>query len=62
MIFSHAGDSGSIVFDFKGRIVGMVHGGCARDGVYAMERTYITPMEWLLEDIETQLGVRVSIA
>jgi len=61
MVFSHAGDSGSIVFDFKGRIVGMLHGGNASAGVLSMERTYVTPMEWLVEDIETQLGVRVSI-
>lgn len=43
--FSRDGDSGSCVFDHKGRIGGMLTDFGNHDV------TYDTPMEWMLEDI-----------
>jgi hypothetical protein len=58
--FSEGGDSGSIVFDYKGRIVGVLHGGGAPKSV-GMDMTYITPIEWLFENIEKTLGATVDL-
>lgn len=60
--FSAVGDSGSIVFDFRGRAVGMIHGGNAKEGSTENIATYATPIEDLLKDIEQELGVSVAIA
>ncbi|RSL70185.1 hypothetical protein CEP53_001931 [Fusarium sp. AF-6] len=49
--FSGDGDSGSCVFDTQGRIGGMLTGGLARKDTDNHDVSYVTPMEWLLEDI-----------
>ncbi|KAK2010256.1 hypothetical protein LZ32DRAFT_607705 [Colletotrichum eremochloae] len=61
-VFTRPGDSGACVFDLAGRVVGMVTGGITREQVLqggddygldrAMDVTYATPMEWLLEDMK----------
>ncbi|KAK1969321.1 hypothetical protein LY78DRAFT_630161 [Colletotrichum sublineola] len=60
--FTRPGDSGACVFDLNGRAVAMVTGGISREQAsqggdnyglnYAMDVTYATPMEWLLEDMK----------
>lgn len=60
--FSTGGDSGSMIFDFQGRVVGMIHGGNAIEGSTEKIATYATPIEDLLKDIEKELGVPVAIA
>ncbi|KAK1948794.1 hypothetical protein LY78DRAFT_595157, partial [Colletotrichum sublineola] len=60
--FTRPGDSGACVFDLNGRAVAMVTGGISREQVLqggddyglncAMDVTYATPMEWLLEDMK----------
>ncbi|KAK1990391.1 hypothetical protein LX36DRAFT_675934 [Colletotrichum falcatum] len=60
--FTERGDSGACVFDLEGRAVGMVTSGITRDEILrgdvdfgldqAMDVTYTTPMEWLLEDMK----------
>ncbi|KAK2006682.1 hypothetical protein LZ32DRAFT_611027 [Colletotrichum eremochloae] len=58
--FTKPGDSGAYIFDLKGRAVGMVTGGITREDVLqgeeyyyqAMDVTYATPMEWILEDMK----------
>ncbi|CCF32512.1 hypothetical protein CH063_04888 [Colletotrichum higginsianum] len=60
--FTQHGDSGACVFDLNGRAVAMVTGGISRQQVSkggddygldrAMDVTYATPMEWLLEDMK----------
>ena len=52
--FSNRGDSGSIITDYRGRIVGMLHGGLQRVGS-GMDTTYATPIGCLLEDIRATL-------
>lgn len=48
--FSADGDSGSCVFDIQGRVGGMLTGGLGRED-FGHDVSYVTPMEWLLEDI-----------
>lgn len=60
--FSTLGDSGSIILDFGGRVVGMIHGGNGIEGSTENIATYATPIEDLLKDIEKELGVAVAIA
>jgi hypothetical protein len=57
--FSKKGDSGSIIFDYRGRILGMVIGGFSPRG--EQEMTYATPFQWLAKDIESSLDVRLSL-
>jgi hypothetical protein len=58
--FSDRGDSGAIVFDFKGRIAGMIHGGGVLKAS-GKSMTYATPIEWLFESIEQALGVSLRL-
>jgi hypothetical protein len=60
--FSAVGDSGAIIFDFRGRAVGMIHGGNVIQGSNEKIASYATPIEDLFEDIQQQLGVTVTIA
>ncbi|KFY45579.1 hypothetical protein V495_02910 [Pseudogymnoascus sp. VKM F-4514 (FW-929)] len=53
--FSYQGDSGSCVVDIDGRIVGMVHSGNGENVPYGAEITYLTPMEWIIQDIKDTL-------
>lgn len=54
--FSCEGDSGAAVIDYDGKIVGMVHRGNAKSGRYRAEITYVTPMDWIVEDIKATMG------
>ena len=57
--FSEEGDSGSAVFDLKGRIAGMM---TSRIGLAASaDVTYATPIDWLLRDINDQLKDPVHV-
>jgi hypothetical protein len=52
--FTRPGDSGTLVIDYHGRAVGVAHGG----GTPLSEGTeyhYVTPIEWLFEDIKDTL-------
>lgn len=50
-------DLGAAVIDFDGKIAGMVHRGSAKsERAYSAEMTYVTPMDWILEDIKTTMG------
>jgi hypothetical protein len=50
--FSDKGDSGSLVFDGSGRMVGILHSGM-RKGDYS-HVTFATPAWWVLEQIKTK--------
>ncbi|KAF4416413.1 hypothetical protein F53441_14547 [Fusarium austroafricanum] len=50
--FTKRGDSGSCIFDLKGRIAGMVTGG-RETGAGVHDITYATPIDWLLDDIRS---------
>jgi hypothetical protein len=54
--FSSKGDSGAAVIDFGGKIVGMVHRSSAKSELYRAEMTYVTPMDWIIEDIKATMG------
>ncbi|KAF8304997.1 hypothetical protein DL93DRAFT_2127334 [Clavulina sp. PMI_390] len=47
--FSAPGDSGAIIADIRGRIGGMITGGCGKGETFDL--TYATPFWWLLERI-----------
>ncbi|KXH35057.1 hypothetical protein CSAL01_11074 [Colletotrichum salicis] len=61
--FSRCGDSGACVFDIAGRVVGTVTSGVGRDTILigeddfyldrAVDITYVTPLEWSLQDMES---------
>lgn len=58
--FSLPGDSGALVLDTDGRVVGMMHSGNDVAQIpmeHLNELTYVTPMEWLLKDIKSDTGV-----
>ncbi|CAK7567380.1 MAG: hypothetical protein SEPTF4163_005344 [Sporothrix epigloea] len=57
--FSEPGDSGAIVFDLDGRIVGMLTGGSGRN--CGVDCSYVTPIAKLQSDIEQTIGRRVRI-
>ncbi|KAF4967153.1 hypothetical protein FZEAL_10572 [Fusarium zealandicum] len=57
--FSEGGDSGSCVFDLRGCVCAMMTGGLGT-GNGALDTTYATPIEWLLDDIR-QHGYDVEI-
>ncbi|CAK7563974.1 MAG: hypothetical protein SEPTF4163_001856 [Sporothrix epigloea] len=57
--FSGLGDSGAVVFDLQGRIVGMLTSGSGWGSV--IDCTYVTPLAKLQPDIEQTLGTRLRI-
>ncbi|RPD75680.1 hypothetical protein L226DRAFT_552708 [Lentinus tigrinus ALCF2SS1-7] len=50
--FSAKGDSGSLVFDGQGRMVGILHSGLAQSGSNYV--TYATPAWWVIEQLKLQ--------
>ncbi|KAF4451735.1 hypothetical protein F53441_5414 [Fusarium austroafricanum] len=60
--FSSAGDEGSFVFDVFGRVGSMITGGLGRkENPNRLYITYVTPMNWILEDIKVR-GYEVKLA
>lgn len=61
--FSRGGDSGSVIFDLTGRIGGLLTGGTgyAEGNMRQYDLAYATPMVYVLQDIEKELGKRVRI-
>jgi hypothetical protein len=57
--FSEPGDSGSVIFDLKGRIGGIMSSGMGL--IKSVDTTYATPMDWLLNDINEQLKEPIHI-
>lgn len=53
--FLYQGDSGACVLDRDGRIIGMLHSGNGENVPYGAEVTYLTPMEWIIQDIKDTL-------
>jgi hypothetical protein len=51
--FAKPGDSGALVIDYHGRAVGVAHGGAPLGE--GAEYHYVTPIEWLFEDIRGTL-------
>ncbi|KAM0562154.1 hypothetical protein ACHAPJ_002599 [Fusarium lateritium] len=49
--FSGKGDSGSCVWDMHGRVVGIITSGRKARDDGMQDTTYVTPIEWLLNDI-----------
>jgi len=45
--FSQKGDSGSLIVDGLGRMVGLLHSGTSKWGLDLADVTYATPMWWL---------------
>lgn len=52
--FSANGDSGSLIFDMFGRMVGLLHSGEYRGGTASTHVTYATPAWWLVERIKSK--------
>jgi len=50
--FSKKGDSGSLIFDGFGRMVGLLHSGKSRKGFTNAYITYATPAWWLVDRIK----------
>lgn len=48
--FSAKGDSGSLIFDGKGRMVGILHSGMQKHG----HVTYATPAWWAIEQLKVK--------
>jgi hypothetical protein len=59
--FSYHGDSGSTVIDFEGKIIGLIHSGNGQREHFSAEITYVTPMQWIIDDIKTTLHTDVII-
>jgi hypothetical protein len=57
--FSEEGDSGSVIFDLRGRIGGIMSSGTGLTD--SIDTTYVTPMDWLLGDINEQLKEPIHI-
>ena len=53
--FCERGDSGSIVFDLSGRIAGIIDGGSGNNHP-SLDLAYLTPIDWIMEDIEAKFG------
>ncbi|KAI0292556.1 hypothetical protein BC826DRAFT_1146247 [Russula brevipes] len=51
-VFSEPGDSGAIIADIRGRIGGLLTGGCHK--LKSSDMTYATPFWWLLERIKAK--------
>ncbi|RSL74978.1 hypothetical protein CEP51_011297 [Fusarium floridanum] len=58
--FSGKGDSGSCVWDMKGRIGGMLTSGL-EGPAGSLDVSYASPIEWLLADIREQSGLDVEL-
>jgi hypothetical protein len=56
-LFSEKGDSGSFVFDFKGRLGGMIHGG---DDDRISPMTYVTHVDHLFESIKEEFDMKLD--
>ena len=50
--FSAKGDSGSLIFDGLGRMVGLLHSGKSKGGSASAHVTYATPAWWLIGRIK----------
>ena len=50
--FSAKGDSGSLIFDGMGHMVGILHSGMAKGG--SSHVTYATPAWWAIEQLRLQ--------
>lgn len=50
--FSSKGDSGSLIFDGKGRMVGILHSGISKGGSSLV--TYATPAWWAIEQLKVR--------
>ena len=50
--FSDKGDSGALVFDYRGRMVAMLHSGKSKSGLTSPHVTYCTPVWWLIPRIK----------
>ncbi|KAK0708875.1 hypothetical protein B0T21DRAFT_83068 [Apiosordaria backusii] len=53
--FSEEGDSGSVVWDLDGRIVGILEAGL-KGQIPRVDLTYATPMQWIMDHIKENLG------
>ena len=53
-VFSAKGDSGSLIFDGLGRMVGLLHSGMSRGGSTSAHVTYATPAWWLIDRIKAK--------
>ncbi len=53
-VFSDKGDSGALVWDGLGRILGQLHSGQSKGGSTSSHITYATPGWWLLERIKAK--------
>lgn len=49
--FSQKGDSGSVVFDLDGQVWGIIDSGSGCNHAL-LDLTYLTPIKWIMEDIE----------
>lgn len=68
--FSRAGDSGACVWDpVTGNVAGMITAGLRKDEAlqsghlepgFAADLTYVTPLEWILEDIK-ECGLHLDV-
>ena len=50
--FSEKGDSGSLIFDGRGRMVGILHSGLVKGGQKPV--TYATPAWWVVKQLKTR--------
>ncbi|CAK7269554.1 hypothetical protein SEPCBS57363_003661 [Sporothrix epigloea] len=57
--FSRPGDSGAVVFDLRGGIVGLLMSGSGNSS--SIDCTYVTPFAKLQSDIEQTIGRRVRV-
>lgn len=51
-VFADHGDSGSLIFDGQGRMVGILHAGLWKGG--HLHVTYATPAWWIIEQLRAQ--------
>lgn len=62
--FAACGDAGSVIVDFNGRAGGLLTGGARSHEKftgYMYDITYATPIEYVLNDIEKEIGCKVRI-
>lgn len=52
--FSAKGDSGSLIFDGLGRMVGLLHSGNSKNALTSTYVTYATPAWWLVSRIKAR--------